>query len=115
MKITIDLEDVAKRMLELKAQKENDGYTNCLVDVLEEKYQIETKLQAWIPDAGNFSSTYEAPMKKERIQELRKELEAERISYGELAEIDAAAAEANITITEEMLAGDILDELEKKL
>ena len=51
-------------------------------------------------------------MTLQRIQELRTELEAERISYGELHEIDCAADEAGITVTDEMLAGDILDELE---
>jgi hypothetical protein len=51
-------------------------------------------------------------MNIQRINELRRELQAERISYGELAEIDCAAAEAGIAVTEEMLAGDILDELE---
>ncbi len=51
-------------------------------------------------------------MTPKRINELRKELKAERISYGELAEIDSAAVEAGIIVTDEMLAGDILDELE---
>lgn len=49
----------------------------------------------------------------ERINELRVELEAERISYGELHEIECAGEIAGIDITKEgMLAGDILDELE---
>jgi hypothetical protein len=52
-------------------------------------------------------------MTLERINELRAELAAERISYGELAEIDSAAAEAGIVVTDEMLAGDVLDELER--
>ena len=56
--------------------------------------------------------TRKASMTLQRIQELRTELEAERISYGELHEIDCAADEAGITVTDEMLAGDILDELE---
>lgn len=50
MKITIDLEKVALQMLAMKANDLHDGYTNCLVDVLEEIYEIETKLQQWIPD-----------------------------------------------------------------
>lgn len=52
-------------------------------------------------------------MTLERINELREELNAERISMGELVEIDTAAAEAGINVTEEMLAGDILDMLEE--
>lgn len=52
-------------------------------------------------------------MTPERIKELRQELEAERISYGELVEIAAAADEAGIEITEEMMAADILDALEQ--
>lgn len=51
-------------------------------------------------------------MNAKRIRELRTELEQERISYGELAEIDDAAAVAGIVVTDEMLAGDILDALE---
>ena len=54
-------------------------------------------------------------MTSERIKELKTELEAERISYGELAEIDAAAAEAKIEVTDEMLADEILDKLELAL
>ena len=49
-----------------------------------------------------------------RINELRRELEAERISYGELVEIDSAAIKAGIQLTEEMLAGDVLDALEQQ-
>ena len=52
-------------------------------------------------------------MTPERIKELREELEQERISYGELAEIDSAAAIAEIVVTDEMMADDILDELEQ--
>lgn len=51
-------------------------------------------------------------MTLKRINELRIELKAERISYGEIAEIDAAAEIAGIVIKEGMMAGDILDELE---
>lgn len=51
-------------------------------------------------------------MTLQRINELREELRQERISYGELAEIDSAAAEAGIVVTEEMMPDDILDELE---
>lgn len=53
-------------------------------------------------------------MNPERIKELRTELEAERISYDELNEIQVAADEAGIVVTDEMMAGDILDELEAK-
>ena len=49
-----------------------------------------------------------------RLQELRTELENECISYGELAEIDDLAQEAGITVTDEMMASDILDALEDK-
>lgn len=51
-------------------------------------------------------------MTLKRINELRRELKAERISYGELHEIDVAADQAGIAVTEEMLADDILDQLE---
>lgn len=56
---------------------------------------------------------YLTSMKLTRIQELRKELELEAISYSELAEIDSAAIEAGIKLTGDMLPSDILDELEK--
>jgi len=50
-----------------------------------------------------------------RINELRKELEAERISYGELAEIEAAFAEIPDSslseARENATAADMLDEL----
>lgn len=52
-------------------------------------------------------------MTAKRIRELRAELTAERISYGELAEIESAAARSGVQVTEEMMAGDILDELER--
>lgn len=48
-----------------------------------------------------------------RIKQLRQTLADEDISYGELAEIDQAAEAAGIKVTDEMLAGDILDELAK--
>jgi hypothetical protein len=56
-------------------------------------------------------------MTAKRIKELRKVLAEERISYGELHEIDCAADDDGIEIkTEEgMMAGDILDALEEKL
>lgn len=47
-----------------------------------------------------------------RINELRKELVAERLSYGELSEIYSAAEEKGINVTDEMLADDVLDLLE---
>lgn len=49
----------------------------------------------------------------DRITQLRTELEAERISQGELCEIEALAEQAGITITPEMMASDMLDEIEK--
>lgn len=51
-------------------------------------------------------------MNKKRIAELRKALVDENISYHELLEIDGAAAVAGVTVTEDMLAEDILDALE---
>lgn len=54
-------------------------------------------------------------MNKQRIQELRTELENERISMAELIEIDNAAQAAGIKSNDEMLAGDYLDELEARL
>lgn len=65
-----------------------------------------------LPKSGAASPANSRHPTLQRIQELRTELEAERISYGELHEIDCAADEAGITVTDEMLAGDILDELE---
>lgn len=46
------------------------------------------------------------------LKELREAIDGERISYGELAEIDAMAASAGIEVTDEMMASDILDALE---
>jgi hypothetical protein len=54
-------------------------------------------------------------MTAERIKELMQSLDDECISYGEIAEIDAAAAAAGITNTDEMMAIDILLELEARL
>lgn len=55
-------------------------------------------------------------MTLERIKQLRTELEAERISYGELAEIEAGFAELPDEVLsdrrENALASDMLDELE---
>lgn len=54
-----------------------------------------------------------------RINELRIELDAERISYGELAEIEGAFAELpDESLRDERenaMAGDMLDELEAAL
>lgn len=47
-----------------------------------------------------------------KLKELREALDSESISYGELAEIDAMAASAGIVVTEDMMADDILRELE---
>lgn len=52
-------------------------------------------------------------MTLKRIRELRTELRRERISYGELLEIQDAAAQAGIEVTEEMMAGDTFDVLEE--
>lgn len=54
-------------------------------------------------------------MKIEQIKDLRQALENENISYAELAEIDIAATRAGITVTDEMLASDILDKLEENV
>jgi hypothetical protein len=48
---------------------------------------------------------------KKRIKELRRELKLERISYGELLEIQTAADDAGIVVS--VLASDILDALEE--
>lgn len=57
-------------------------------------------------------------MTPERINELRTELEAERISYGELHEIESAFAEIPDSELpedrENAMAGDMLDELEAR-
>lgn len=52
-------------------------------------------------------------MNRARIQELRAELDAERISYGELAEIESAFEGLGIVPDEGMMASDMLDELEE--
>lgn len=55
-------------------------------------------------------------MKLERVQELRAELEAERIDMAELSEIESAFAELDPEklrdLPENATAGDMLDELE---
>ena len=48
-------------------------------------------------------------MNMKRIAELREELENERISYGELAEIESAYVEISGNDPAEMMAGDMLD------
>lgn len=48
-------------------------------------------------------------MNMQRIAELREELENERISYGELAEIESAYVEISGNDPAEMMAGDMLD------
>ena len=50
-------------------------------------------------------------MSRERIAELRRELAAERISYGELYEIQVAAETAGLDA--EQMAADLLDALEQ--
>lgn len=52
-------------------------------------------------------------MNIQRIKELRTELDLEQISTGELIEIDQAAEAAGVKVTDEMMAGDILDALEQ--
>lgn len=58
-------------------------------------------------------------MNQQRINELRKELELEHISYGELAEIESAFAEIPDSELpeprENALAVDMLNELESRL
>ena len=54
-------------------------------------------------------------MNIERVRELRHELEAERISLSEIAEIEKAAVDMRIRQTDEMLSGDLLDEIESKI
>ena len=48
-------------------------------------------------------------MNMHRIAELREELENERISYGELAEIESAYEEISGNDSNGMMAGDMLD------
>lgn len=54
-------------------------------------------------------------MTNSRIAELREELLNERISYGELNEIDQMADSLGITVEEGMMATDLLDAIETKL
>lgn len=51
-------------------------------------------------------------MERQRIEELRVELDAERISYSELAEIEGAFGESGLDAGEGMMASDMLDALE---
>lgn len=57
-------------------------------------------------------------MTRDRIQQLRRELDGERISYGELVEIEAAFAvipdEELPEARENAMPSDMLDELEKR-
>ncbi len=46
------------------------------------------------------------------IDHLRLALTSESISYGELAYIDQLADEYGVSVTGEMMASDVLDELE---
>lgn len=52
---------------------------------------------------------------RESAAALRRELEAECISLGELSEIDNLAATLGVTVTDEMMASDTLDEIDNKL
>ena len=52
-------------------------------------------------------------MENARINYLRAELEEERISYGEIIEIESEAERLGIE-TDGVMAGDLLDEIEKK-
>lgn len=46
MKITIDTDKVAAKMIDLRANLQADGYTNCLVDELTDVYDLETAVTA---------------------------------------------------------------------
>lgn len=50
--LTINLDSIAAKLANLKLSKVNlDGWTNSLVDILEEEYQLETKLLKLIPNS----------------------------------------------------------------
>lgn len=58
--LIIDTAMVAKVMRHEKALKRNDGWTNCLVDTVEELYGLEAAVQSLVGmDADKFASTYE--------------------------------------------------------
>lgn len=54
-------------------------------------------------------------MTQERVQELLNEANNERLSWGEIAEIDAAAVEAGIENIQDATAIDVLLELESRV
>lgn len=54
-------------------------------------------------------------MTKQRLQELMTEIDNERLGYGEIAEIEMAAVEHGIVMSEDMMAVDMLIELERVL
>ena len=66
---------------------------------------------SWTPEGDG------APLSAERIAFLRGELEAERISYGELAEIQSAFEQIDPALSDHpanATAADMLDELEAR-
>jgi hypothetical protein len=52
---------------------------------------------------------------KNKVKQLHKALDEENISYGEIVELDSIAEELGITSTDEMMAVDVLIEVEDKL
>ena len=50
-----------------------------------------------------------------RLQEINTELLAERISYGELAEIDDLAEKYRVKVTDEMLSSDVIEAITEKV
>ena len=44
MNVTINIEEVAKEMKKRGIKKVEDGWTNTLMDILEENYGIETQV-----------------------------------------------------------------------
>lgn len=52
---------------------------------------------------------------RRKVKQLHKALDAENISYGEIAELDSIAGQLGITNTDDMMAVDVLIAVEDKL
>ncbi len=81
----------------------------CDLVVLNNAPQIDEELyfsDQWL-ESSPFDSEY-----SDRVAELRAELDAERISTAELLEIDAIAFDLGVTVDDDMLASDKLDDID---
>lgn len=69
----------------------------------------------WIPRTHPVIKHQCPRVSRERLAELHQAQREESFSYAELLEIDEYAVSAGIVVTDEMLAGDVLDLLEQDL